>query len=36
MKLNKMYGEITEESKILRTEYKMHTGGMLLPRSELI
>ena len=31
MKWNKMYGEIREESKILRREYKMHTGGTLLP-----
>jgi hypothetical protein len=27
-----MYGEITEESKTLRTEYKMHTGRILLPK----
>jgi len=27
-----MYGEITEESEILRTEFKMHTGGILLPK----
>jgi len=27
-----MCGEITGESKILRTEYKMHTGGIWVPK----